>query len=132
MFADRDPLSDFAAARLSRPTDFAGVADSTFSIGFFLRLSSFIIHLSSFAMSKPVSVRAGQVEFLKVNTEGWDWRDAYQWLLALSWTRFALFIAGIYVAINLTGDDLAKSSHFRHPLQPSRKLHRLSQAGLVR
>jgi inward rectifier potassium channel len=52
-------------------------------------------------MSKPVSVRAGQVEFLKVNTEGWDWRDAYQWLLALSWTRFALFIAGIYVAINL-------------------------------
>src|SRR5438552_4654725 len=52
-------------------------------------------------MSKPVSVRAGQVEFLKVNTEGWDWRDAYQWLLALSWTRFALFIAGIYVVINL-------------------------------
>src|SRR5207302_6166918 len=52
-------------------------------------------------MSKPVSVRAGQVEFLKVNTEGWDWRDAYQWLLALSWTRFALFIAGLYVVINL-------------------------------
>ena len=52
-------------------------------------------------MSKPVSVRAGQVEFLKVNTERWDWRDAYQWLLALSWPRFALFIAAIYVAINL-------------------------------
>ncbi len=52
-------------------------------------------------MPKPVSVRAGQVEFLKVNTERWDWRDAYQWLLALSWPRFALFIAAIYVAINL-------------------------------
>jgi inward rectifier potassium channel len=52
-------------------------------------------------MAKPVSVRAGQVEFLKVNTERWDWRDAYQWLLALSWPRFALFIAAIYVAINL-------------------------------
>jgi inward rectifier potassium channel len=52
-------------------------------------------------MVKPVSVRAGQVEFLKVNTERWDWRDAYQWLLALSWPRFALFIAAIYVAINL-------------------------------
>src|SRR6266704_2998363 len=50
---------------------------------------------------KPVSVRAGQVEFLKVNTERWDWRDAYQWLLALSWPRFALFIAAIYVVINL-------------------------------
>jgi len=52
-------------------------------------------------MAKPVSVRAGQVEFLKVNTERWDWRDAYQWLLALSWPRFALFIAAIYVTINL-------------------------------
>jgi inward rectifier potassium channel len=52
-------------------------------------------------MAKPVSVRAGQVEFLKVNTERWDWRDAYQWLLALSWPRFALFIAAIYVAINI-------------------------------
>ena len=52
-------------------------------------------------MSKPVSVRAGQVEFLKVNTERWDWRDAYQWLLALSWPRFALFIASVYVGINL-------------------------------
>jgi inward rectifier potassium channel len=52
-------------------------------------------------MRHPVSVRAGQVEFLKVNTERWDWRDAYQWLLALSWPRFALFIAAIYIAINL-------------------------------
>jgi inward rectifier potassium channel len=52
-------------------------------------------------MVKPVSVRAGQVEFLKVNTERWDWRDAYQWLLALSWPRFSLFIAAIYVVINL-------------------------------
>src|SRR6266571_7855479 len=52
-------------------------------------------------MSKPVSVRAGQVEFLKINAQRWDWRDAYQWLLALSWPRFALFIAAIYVVINL-------------------------------
>ena len=52
-------------------------------------------------MPKPVSVRAGQVEFLKVNTGRWDLRDAYQWLLALSWPRFALFIAGVYIVINL-------------------------------
>jgi inward rectifier potassium channel len=52
-------------------------------------------------MPKPVSVRAGQVEFLKVNTGRLDLRDAYQWLLALSWPRFALFIAGVYIVINL-------------------------------
>ena len=52
-------------------------------------------------MPKSVSVRAGQVEFLKVNTGGWDSRDIYQWLLSLSWPHFTLFIAGVYVAINL-------------------------------
>lgn len=51
-------------------------------------------------MPNPISVRAGQVEFLKVNTER-EWRDAYQWLLALSWPRFAAFIAGAYLVINL-------------------------------
>jgi len=29
-----------------------------------------------------VSVHAGQVEFVKVNIGGWQWRDVYQWLLA--------------------------------------------------
>ena len=52
-------------------------------------------------MPKTVSVRAGQVEFLKVNTESWEWRDAYQWLLGLTWPQFAAFVAGIYVALNL-------------------------------
>ena len=49
----------------------------------------------------PVSVRSGQVEFLKVNTEGIDWRDAYQWLLGLSWPQFAAFVAVVYIALNL-------------------------------
>lgn len=52
-------------------------------------------------MPKSVSVRSGQVEFLKLNLEKWEWRDAYQWLLALSWPRFAAFIAGVYIVINL-------------------------------
>src|ERR1700730_15051560 len=52
-------------------------------------------------MPKPVSVRSGQIEFLKVNTERFDWRDAYQWMLGLSWPQFAAFVAGIYVALNL-------------------------------
>jgi len=52
-------------------------------------------------MPKPVSVRAGQTEFLKVNTEQFDWRDAYQWLLGLSWPQFAGFVTAIYIALNL-------------------------------
>jgi inward rectifier potassium channel len=52
-------------------------------------------------MPRPVSVRSGQIEFVKVNTEGIDWRDAYQWLLGLSWSRFAVFVATVYVALNL-------------------------------
>ena len=49
----------------------------------------------------PVSVRSGQVEFVKLNTERWQWRDAYQWLLGLSWTRFAAFVGAVYIALNL-------------------------------
>jgi inward rectifier potassium channel len=49
----------------------------------------------------PVSVRAGQVEFVKVNTEGWEWREVYRWLLALRWPQFAAFVAVVYVGLNL-------------------------------
>ena len=52
-------------------------------------------------MAKPVTVRSGNIEFLKLNTENWEWRDTYQWLLGLSWPRFAAFIAGVYIVINL-------------------------------
>jgi inward rectifier potassium channel len=51
--------------------------------------------------SKPVSLRAGQVEFVKVNTERFDWRDGYQWLLGLRWPQFAGFVAVLYIALNL-------------------------------
>jgi inward rectifier potassium channel len=49
----------------------------------------------------PVSVHSGQVEFVKLNTERWQWRDAYQWLLGLSWPRFAAFVGTVYIALNL-------------------------------
>jgi inward rectifier potassium channel len=52
-------------------------------------------------MRKPVTIRSGDVEFLKLNAQTWEWRDAYQWLLSLSWPQFAGFIAVIYVGINL-------------------------------
>jgi inward rectifier potassium channel len=49
----------------------------------------------------PVTVRSGEIEFLKLNIEKWGWRDAYQWLLGLTWPQFALFVAAIYIALNL-------------------------------
>src|SRR6202030_4053402 len=52
-------------------------------------------------MPKPVSVRSGQVEFLKVNAGRVEWRDAYQWLLGLTWPQFAAFVATVYVLLNL-------------------------------
>jgi inward rectifier potassium channel len=48
-----------------------------------------------------VSIRAGQVEFVKVNTDAWRWRDVYRWLLGLSWPQFAGFVASLYVGLNL-------------------------------
>src|SRR4051812_2212774 len=49
----------------------------------------------------PVSVRSGQVEFVKVNTDAWRWRDVYRWLLSLRWPQFAAFAATLYVTLNL-------------------------------
>src|SRR6266513_2155016 len=55
------------------------------------------------AHRKPshVSIRSGQVEFVKVGTDAWRWRDVYRWLLGLRWPRFAAFVAGLYVGLNL-------------------------------
>ena len=50
--------------------------------------------------SRTISTRAGQLEFLKINA-GKEWRDIYQWVLSLSWSRFAALIAGVYIGINL-------------------------------
>jgi inward rectifier potassium channel len=48
-----------------------------------------------------VSIRSGQVEFVKVGTDVWRWRDVYRWLLGLRWGQFAAFVASFYVALNL-------------------------------
>ncbi len=52
-------------------------------------------------MPNPVSVRVGQIEFLKINAEKREWRDTYHWILSLSWPRFTALIAAAYIAINL-------------------------------
>src|ERR1041384_6623427 len=51
--------------------------------------------------TEQVSVRAGQVEFVKVGTDAWRWRDVYRWLLGLRWPQFAAFVAAVYVGLNL-------------------------------
>src|SRR5437764_15429741 len=48
-----------------------------------------------------VSLRSGQVEFVKVNTDAWRWRDVYRWLLSLRWPQFALFVASLYIGLNV-------------------------------
>jgi inward rectifier potassium channel len=49
----------------------------------------------------PVSIRAGQVEFVKVNTDAWRWRDVYRWLLGLRWPQFTAIAVGVYITLNL-------------------------------
>ena len=48
-----------------------------------------------------VSMQVGQFEFVKVNVGRREWRDIYHWVLSLSWPRFAAFITGCYILINL-------------------------------
>ncbi|MFZ1218304.1 MAG: ion channel [Chthoniobacterales bacterium] len=50
---------------------------------------------------RPISTRAGRTEFLKINAAVSGWRDSYHWVLSLSWPRFALFLLGSYIVINL-------------------------------
>ena len=50
---------------------------------------------------KPISVRAGRVEFLKINAAARDWRDSYHWILSLRWPAFIGLIMAGYLVINL-------------------------------
>lgn len=51
--------------------------------------------------SPAITVRSGNVEFLKINAARNGWRDGYHWVLSLSWPRFGLFLLSAYLAINL-------------------------------
>ena len=51
--------------------------------------------------SNAVSVRSGNIEFVKVNVAGQEWRDIYHWILGLSWPRFVGLISVVYLSINL-------------------------------
>jgi inward rectifier potassium channel len=43
----------------------------------------------------------GPTKFHKLNTQSWEWRDAYHWLLTLSWPQFSACIFALYLGINL-------------------------------
>jgi inward rectifier potassium channel len=66
--------------------------------------------------SPGVVVHVGEYEFLKINTGKREWRDAYHWILSLSWPQFAGLLSGAYVALNLvfavlyefSGDSIAE------------------------
>lgn len=50
---------------------------------------------------KPKTTSFGQVKFHKLNTKTWEWRDAYHWLLTLTWPQFSACVFGLYLGINL-------------------------------
>jgi inward rectifier potassium channel len=51
-------------------------------------------------MPRPISVHSGEIEFVKINAAR-EWRDVYQWLLGLSWPKFATVAVGTCILINL-------------------------------
>src|SRR5438552_11114473 len=66
-----------------------------------LRRSEAHMKKKSKRQAHGVVVHVGQFEFLKINTGKRDWRDAYHWILSLTWPQFAGLISGAYLAINL-------------------------------
>lgn len=43
----------------------------------------------------------GDIQFHKLNTKAWEWRDAYHWLLTLNWSQFSAFVFAIYLGLNV-------------------------------
>ena len=50
---------------------------------------------------QPISIRSGNMEFLRTNSRRTGWRDLYRTILSLSWPRFALSVLMVYLAINV-------------------------------
>jgi len=62
------------------------------------------LDISSNSMSKKgrsISVRAGRLEFVKLNAAKFSFRDSYHFILTLTWPRFAALVLAVYILINL-------------------------------
>lgn len=57
--------------------------------------------MSALRKSSSQVTTYGDIKFHKLNTQAWEWRDAYHWLLTLSWPQFSAFVFAAYVAVNL-------------------------------
>jgi inward rectifier potassium channel len=51
--------------------------------------------------SRSISVRAGHLEFVKINAANFDIRDTYHLILTLSWPAFAGMLLVVYIVINV-------------------------------
>lgn len=49
----------------------------------------------------PPSKSATGIEFIKINAATREWRDTYNWIVALTWPRFALFAICVFLVLNL-------------------------------
>jgi inward rectifier potassium channel len=50
---------------------------------------------------RSISVRAGRLEFIKINAAKFDLRDSYHLILTLTWPQFAASVLAVYILINL-------------------------------
>jgi inward rectifier potassium channel len=50
---------------------------------------------------KSKAVSAAQYQFYKLNAKSMEWRDAYHWLLTLTWPQFSACVFALYLGINL-------------------------------
>src|ERR1700693_5877167 len=50
---------------------------------------------------RSISVRAGRLEFVKINAAKFNLRDTYHLILTLTWPRFAALVLAVYILINL-------------------------------
>jgi inward rectifier potassium channel len=50
---------------------------------------------------RSISVRAGRLEFVKINAAKFNFRDSYHFILTLTWPRFAALVLAVYILINL-------------------------------
>lgn len=51
--------------------------------------------------TSTVSVRAGRLQFLRMNSGSREWRDVYRTVLTLTWPRFALVVLLVYLLLNI-------------------------------
>jgi inward rectifier potassium channel len=57
--------------------------------------------MRSQSKKKSTAVKSSGVTFYKLNVNKWEWRDAYHWLLTLTWSQFSAFVFATYLGINL-------------------------------